>query len=70
MGFRVVVSAHADTDIDEIVSYMTIRLKNPKAARDMIDELRKIYEALAEQPYVFPHPETHFWLRGATGGFR
>lgn len=54
MTYRIIQSSHADTDIDEIVGYISLKLHNPKAARDMIDKLREVYETLSEQPFIYP----------------
>jgi plasmid stabilization system protein ParE len=54
MGYKVIQSRHASADIDEIVGYIALKIQNPKAARDMIEQLRRVYETLAEQPYLFP----------------
>jgi plasmid stabilization system protein ParE len=54
MGYKVVVSEHADKDIDGIIRYIATKLKNQIAARTFIEDLNKHYKLLAEYPLTFP----------------
>jgi len=54
MGYKVIASKHAETDIDETIGYISIQLGNQKAARDFLSKLRKHYEIIADNPFLYP----------------
>jgi plasmid stabilization system protein ParE len=53
-GYEVVASAHAEADIDEITGYIAVALGNKKAAKDILEKLRRQYETVAGNPYLYP----------------
>jgi addiction module RelE/StbE family toxin len=53
-GYKIVVTQHALLDIEEITAYLAVTLQNKKAAKDWMNELRKQFKALVEQPYLHP----------------
>jgi toxin ParE1/3/4 len=53
-GYSVVITEHAKFDIRETAAYISEVLKNRKAARDFTQALRKSFEGLREQPYMYP----------------
>ena len=54
MSYKVIVAAHAEQDIDEIVSYIAIKLCNPQAAEDFLSKSRATFHRLDNQPAAFP----------------
>ena len=53
MAYKVIASASADSDLDEILTYIAETLFNPQAASDFADELDKKYDALEKNPLMF-----------------
>ena len=53
MEYDVIVSESAEQDIDEILTYMTEKLANPKAAADWADELQARYDELSSYPLIY-----------------
>ena len=53
MEYRVEVSASADRDVDEILTYIAGNLANPSAASRFADDLDKKYAELESHPYIF-----------------
>lgn len=55
MAYNVKVTASAEKDLDAIVSYYIMQeLSNPQAAGHLLDEITKMYHALADNPMIFP----------------
>lgn len=53
MAYKLIVTAHAEADIDEHIGYIVEELHNPKAASDLLDAVEKHYDQLEENPYVY-----------------
>ena len=53
MAYRVIVTETADRDTDEILTYISEKLANPKAAVDFADSLEERYTALEQHPLMF-----------------
>jgi len=53
MAYRVIISASAERDIDEIIAYVAKKLANPKAAADFADALEERYTELEAHPLMF-----------------
>jgi plasmid stabilization system protein ParE len=53
MGYKLTISESANQDLDEILEYISIKLADPKAASDFVDELDKRYDTLEEHPYMY-----------------
>lgn len=47
------ISELANSDLDEIVSYIAEKLLNPKAASDFLNEVEKCYSYLETNPYIY-----------------
>jgi len=53
MSFDVIQSAPAVLDLDNIIHYIAIRLSNPKAARDLLDEYEDRLANLRDSPRLY-----------------
>ena len=51
-SFTYRLSNTADADIDEIIDYIALVLKNPIAAKSLYDQLIKIIQHLCEMPRI------------------
>lgn len=54
---RLVVVELADSDLDNIVSYIAIQLANPLAATTFLDEVAKCYGYLKSNPFIYERHE-------------
>ena len=53
MGYKLQVTQTADRDLDGILSYIMIELKNVEAALHFADEVDARYDKLIENPYIY-----------------
>ena len=53
MAYKVLVTAEADSDIDEVIGYIVNSLKNPIAAKNLLSEIESSYDILMESPEAF-----------------
>ncbi|MCL1820659.1 MAG: type II toxin-antitoxin system RelE/ParE family toxin [Oscillospiraceae bacterium] len=51
--YKVDVSDRAETDLDRIIEYITVKLSAPKAASDLLDKVYDCYSNLEKNPYVY-----------------
>jgi plasmid stabilization system protein ParE len=51
--YKILVSALAHQDLDNIVSYICEQLSNPKAAGEFLDEVDKCYGYLKNNPKMY-----------------
>lgn len=51
--YKLIVTEVAHQDLDTIVSYITLKLANPKAAGDFLDEVAACYSFLKENPMMY-----------------
>lgn len=51
--FKLVVTELAHQDLDCIISYIAIKLSNPKAARDFLDAVTACYGFLKSNPVMY-----------------
>jgi len=54
MAYNIKLTASAERDTDEILSYIVEDLCNPQAAGHLLDEITKTYQVLAENPMIYP----------------
>ena len=54
MGYNLVITAKAEADLDDIVSYIINDLCNIPAAINMIDEITERYSIIENTPFVYP----------------
>ena len=54
MAYNVKITASAEKDLDEILTYIVEELSNPQAAAHLLDEITKTFHVLAENPMVYP----------------
>ncbi len=53
MAYKLFITDRADELIDSCVSYLINKLKNPKAARHLLDGISEVYDRLEENPFQF-----------------
>jgi len=53
MAYKLNVSREAHQDIDDIVTYITYELKNPKAATGFLDDVEKSYHNVVDNPFIY-----------------
>lgn len=53
MGYSMTISQEAHSDIDEIVRYITIELKNNSAASGFLNDLERSYRNITENPHMY-----------------
>ena len=53
MAYKVTISDSANHDLDEILTYISKTLANPKAAADFAAELEEKYTELETHPFLF-----------------
>ncbi|MCL2083107.1 MAG: type II toxin-antitoxin system RelE/ParE family toxin [Oscillospiraceae bacterium] len=51
--YRLDVTAHAELELDRIVSYIAEKLVAPQAAVDFVNEVYACYERLEENPFSY-----------------
>ena len=54
MRYRLIVPAYVDAQIDACIAYIAQTLRNPDAARSILDDLAAVYERLEHLPEAFP----------------
>jgi plasmid stabilization system protein ParE len=53
MVFKLIISREAERDIDEIVQYIAIELKNPTAAAGFLDDVEEAYLNVVQSPRMY-----------------
>lgn len=53
MAYNVKITASAEKDLDEILTYIVEELSNPQAAGHLLDEITKTFHELAENPMIY-----------------
>jgi len=53
MGYKLIVSKEAHTDVDQIARYISLDLCNPSAASTFLDRVEKSYRTITENPYLY-----------------
>ena len=74
MGYKVNVTASAERDLDEILTYIVEQLGNLDAALKMTDEVDARYEKLEENPFIYeecrdPRLKKHGYRKVVIGGY-
>lgn len=54
MAYNLIITDRADELIDERVSYLIIKFKNPQAAAHLLGEISGIYDRMVDNPYQIP----------------
>ena len=54
VNYQIVVTQPARQDLQSALSYLTQELKNPQAARDLLDAVEKDVQSLSRMPERFP----------------
>lgn len=57
MSYSLNITDEADELIDSIIYYLVYKLKSKQAARNLLEEIQKVYDAIAENPYLFQETE-------------
>lgn len=53
MAYEIVVSQHAQDDLDQALGYLIHELKNPPAALHLLEAVEKVYARLGDHPQVY-----------------
>ena len=53
MKYRIQHTFTAEEDLSSILNYITVKLKNPKAAEDLLDRYKEKRETLRESPRLY-----------------
>ena len=51
--FKLIVTELAHQDLDHIISYIAVKLSNPKAAGDFVEEVTACYGFLKGNPMMY-----------------
>ncbi len=51
--YKVLITDLARHDIDETVEYIAVKLSNPTAAGDFLDDVEKCFSLLRTNPFIF-----------------
>ncbi len=63
MAYSITITDHADELINFCTLYIIEKLKNPQAAKHLLDGIDVIYDCLESNPYLFPDSSDPY-LRG------
>ncbi len=62
MMYKLVITEHADEQLDRLVYHLICRLKNKEAAQRLLDAIDDIYDRLISNPQQFPLSGVPIWL--------
>lgn len=54
MAYNVHITSKAEKDLDDIVTYISEELKNPKAASRILEEFLEEKVNISDNPYMYP----------------
>lgn len=54
MAYKLIITQKAEADLDTIIGYITGKLCNAEAAATLLDEIESRYNALEENPHLYP----------------
>lgn len=54
MIYKLLITEHADEQLDKLVYHLIYRLKNKEAAKRLLDAIDDIYDRLISNPQQFP----------------
>ena len=63
MAYKLYISERAEEQLDHILQYIAVRLRNPEAARAVLDDVVDMYDYLREEPGAFAFCDDS-WLAG------
>ena len=63
MAYNLIITDRADELIDERVSYLIMKFKNPQAATHLLDGISGIYDRMEDNPHQFPNSKDPYLLR-------
>lgn len=55
MKYDVILSEEAHSDIDSVLHYIVNALKNPVAAKRMLDKIEQVYIDIADNPFMYAY---------------
>lgn len=53
MAYKLVITRHAEEELDEILGYIALELCNPEAAARLADEIERRYDLLGKSPHIY-----------------
>ena len=74
MEYNIIITAAAREDLDEILAYMTVSLKNPSAAAAFASEVTSCYNNLKNLPFMYrkcsrPHLRAQGYRKAVIGNY-
>ena len=63
MAYNLIITDRADELIDERISYLLLKFKNPQAATHLMNGISEIYDRMEDNPYQFPDSKDPYLLR-------
>lgn len=65
MAYNLVITEHAEEQLDSLVYYLLYRFKSEQAAGHLLDGIDNVYSRLEEKPLQFPRcKDTYLESRG------
>lgn len=55
MKYDVILSEEAHSDIDSVLHYIVNALKNPTAAKRLLDKIEQVYIDIADTPFMYAY---------------
>ena len=54
MTFKTIITRKFENDLDSVISYISIKLSNPVAAKNLLNKTEEAIKILSDSPLVFP----------------
>ncbi|MBE5040771.1 type II toxin-antitoxin system RelE/ParE family toxin [Ructibacterium gallinarum] len=55
MKYDIILSEEAHSDVDSVLHYIVNVLKNPTAAKNLLDKIEKVYTDIANNPFMYAY---------------
>lgn len=64
MIYRLNITEHAESLLDNLLCHLLFHLKNEQAARHLMDKIKNVYDRLEDNPFQFPLCQSVIWAEG------
>lgn len=54
MTFKTIITRKFENDLDSVISYISIKLSNPIAAKNLLNKTEEAIKSLSDSPLFFP----------------
>lgn len=54
MEYKLIIAESFQQDLDSVLSYISVKLRNPIAAQNLLIKVEKIVNEISENPLLFP----------------